>query len=355
MKYIVYKTTNKINNKIYIGVHKTENPDIFDGYIGNGIDKATNYFIKHPVCVFHYAVHKYGYNNFTRETLYIFSELKEALIKEAELVDINFIKREDTYNVALGGACGKTYYPINQFDLQSNLIYTWDNMVEASRALCVSHTSINNAKLHKGSCLGYFWSTDSKIVVSEFTYHIGTPVYKYNSDGILIEQFSSVTEAAKNVDSKENAIFRAIKMNMRHRNYYWSFELTSKYVPKTIALKDKTLYLYSLEGTFIRSLLIGKETKEFFNICSYGCLKEALLNNRPYKGYQIYLEKKNNVEATAEYSNNKAKKVVKYSLNGEMLETYNSVKEATKIYGSGVFRVLNNQQKSTKGFIFKYL
>lgn len=34
MKYIVYQTINKINNKIYIGVHKTEDPDIFDGYLG---------------------------------------------------------------------------------------------------------------------------------------------------------------------------------------------------------------------------------------------------------------------------------------------------------------------------------
>ena len=36
MKYIVYKTTCLINNKIYIGVHQTENPEIFDGYLGRG-------------------------------------------------------------------------------------------------------------------------------------------------------------------------------------------------------------------------------------------------------------------------------------------------------------------------------
>ncbi len=36
MNYIVYKTTNKINGKIYVGVHRT-NPDIFDGYIGCGV------------------------------------------------------------------------------------------------------------------------------------------------------------------------------------------------------------------------------------------------------------------------------------------------------------------------------
>ena len=37
MIWIVYKTTCKINNKIYVGVHKTETDEIFDGYYGNGI------------------------------------------------------------------------------------------------------------------------------------------------------------------------------------------------------------------------------------------------------------------------------------------------------------------------------
>ena len=35
-EYIVYMTINLVNNKIYIGVHKT-NLEFFDGYLGNGV------------------------------------------------------------------------------------------------------------------------------------------------------------------------------------------------------------------------------------------------------------------------------------------------------------------------------
>ena len=54
-KYIVYKTTNKINNYIYIGVHRTD-VDIDDGYIGNGLYKSQNSFKQFKKYNFHNAV-----------------------------------------------------------------------------------------------------------------------------------------------------------------------------------------------------------------------------------------------------------------------------------------------------------
>ncbi|UNA01940.1 major capsid protein [Vibrio phage PVA8] len=93
MYYIVYKTTNTINNKIYIGVHKTDNLD--DSYLGSG---------KHILN----AIQKYGSENFTREIIDIFNSYEDAFTLESELVTEDFVSRPDTYNQALGGDLGNT-------------------------------------------------------------------------------------------------------------------------------------------------------------------------------------------------------------------------------------------------------
>jgi hypothetical protein len=86
--HIVYKTTNIVNNKIYVGLHSTDNID--DGYIGSGF-------------VLKSAIQKYGKDKFKREVLYIFDERSEARAMEASIVDEDFVKRLDTYNLIEGG------------------------------------------------------------------------------------------------------------------------------------------------------------------------------------------------------------------------------------------------------------
>jgi hypothetical protein len=84
----LYKITNITNNKIYIGVHRTDNME--DGYMGSG----TN--IKR-------AISKYGIENFKKEIIAIYSTYKEALEHESSIVTEDFINSVDTYNIKVGG------------------------------------------------------------------------------------------------------------------------------------------------------------------------------------------------------------------------------------------------------------
>lgn len=88
---IIYQITNKVNNKIYIGVHSTN--DLNDGYMGSGR------YIKE-------ALKKYGKENFSREILYYCETPEEAYAKEEQLVNESFVSRQDTYNINIGGVNG---------------------------------------------------------------------------------------------------------------------------------------------------------------------------------------------------------------------------------------------------------
>ncbi len=98
MKYIVYCTVNKINNKIYIGVHKTEDPDKWDHYLGCGcFDNSPKSYNKRDTA-FCCAVAKYGPKNFIRLTIKVFETIEEALDLESKIVTMTFLKRKDVYN-----------------------------------------------------------------------------------------------------------------------------------------------------------------------------------------------------------------------------------------------------------------
>lgn len=102
--YIVYKTTNLINNKFYIGVHRQDFhfPIIFDGYLGSG-------------SVLKKAIKKYGEENFKRETLHVFYDSDEAYLKERELVDRELVEDESFYNLCGGGSgIGKFFYKCSE-------------------------------------------------------------------------------------------------------------------------------------------------------------------------------------------------------------------------------------------------
>src|ERR1035437_1835336 len=104
-KFIIYQITNKLNNNIYIGCHVTEN--INDNYMGSGT------IIKHEI-------KEIGKQNFKKDILFIFDNIKEMFDKEAEIVNLDFIARTDTYNIILGGGEFLTTDTISVKDKDNN-------------------------------------------------------------------------------------------------------------------------------------------------------------------------------------------------------------------------------------------
>lgn len=102
--YTVYQTLNKVNQNVYIGVHKTTDP--YDGYLGSGI-------------ILCQAIEKYGRENFEKTVLFIFEKIEDAYRKENELVNQEFVSRVDTYNLAIGGSISPDHikgrkYPVKE-------------------------------------------------------------------------------------------------------------------------------------------------------------------------------------------------------------------------------------------------
>ena len=174
MKYIVYLTTNKTNNKIYVGVHKTENPDIFDGYIGCSINIFTsNPELKNPKTPFHKAVKKYGYNSFVRNIIQIFDTEEEALDLEALIVNQDFIERKDTYNAVLRGGLPPVHNKkVYQYSLEGKFIKEWNSLTDAATYYNTSGNLIGISANFKRTSVGYLWSFNKfdKLNINE--YHI---------------------------------------------------------------------------------------------------------------------------------------------------------------------------------------
>ena len=87
---VIYKTTNLLNGKIYIGQDKNNNPN----YLGSGT------LIKN-------AIKKYGKSNFKKEILYECSTIDELNEKEKFFIsEYKSTNKNIGYNIAIGGSDG---------------------------------------------------------------------------------------------------------------------------------------------------------------------------------------------------------------------------------------------------------
>ena len=89
--HFIYKTTNKLSGRYYIGMHSTNNLD--DGYMGSGNRLRL-------------AIRKHGKQNFIREIIEFCSSREELRKREAEIITLEEIAKEECMNLTVGGEGG---------------------------------------------------------------------------------------------------------------------------------------------------------------------------------------------------------------------------------------------------------
>ena len=105
--HFIYKTTNLLNEKFYVGMHSTDNLE--DGYLGSGKRLG-------------YSIRKYGLENHKFEILEFLPSREELKKREAEVVNEEMLKHPLCMNLKFGGEGGWDH--INSDDVTRNRIQT---------------------------------------------------------------------------------------------------------------------------------------------------------------------------------------------------------------------------------------
>lgn len=353
--YIVYCTTNVINKYIYVGVHKCDT-EKFDGYIGCGVYASQPHTYNHPKTKFQAAVQKYGPSNFKRVILKTFENEEDAYFMEYIIVNEDFLKRKDVYNQILGGGnpgvCNarKCY----QYSLEGSFIKEYDSQIDAANAVnrCVS--TIKYAIKNKLQAANYFWTYEyvNYLDLTQFkTDNNKIPVYQYSDTGEYDCCYESVSDAARVNNSSSSNIGRSCKLGYKTNNKYFSYTLMPTFdKARKQSLKNTKVYQYSLSGEFIAEYNSCADAERAINK-SRG-LSSAIKRGITFGNYQWTLEKFDKIKPIE--VKGQARKVGQYDLDGNLIHIYNTVTECTKDF-SGCRHVLQGRNKTSGGYIFKYI
>jgi len=354
MKYIVYVTKNIVNDVLYIGVHQTKDPNVFDGYIGCGvnINKPNSYY--NPKTPFQMAVKTYGPKKFIRNIIKVFDIKEDAYKLESELITWKEVYSDKYYNATPGGAIPEySDYPIYQYNINGEYLKEW-TLESASEFYNMTESAFRTALRHKQKAANFYWSKDKmdKLNLEEYSKpNLPTTVYKYSREGVCVGIYESI-------QSTENPgrVCTAIQTKRPYKDHYYSNTLYEKYNPVTKQnLRGVEIFIYDENGEYVGSEIGVTKVMNRVGGRSRESVYNAINTGKPYKGFRFSLVKVDKMEP---YKNKLAKKSVDvFDMYGNLLKTYNSINLAVKdlkLDNSSAHRVLKGTQNQTKGYILKY-
>jgi hypothetical protein len=263
----IYKITNNVNKKCYIGQSK----DIYNRW------KTHKQKMYQDDSAFHCALRTVGIENFTWEILE--SELfDEETRNEREKYWIQYyhsLITENGYNSTRGGSanagCLNLQKKVLQYDIEGNLLQEYESLSEASRQTGIFVSNLIECCQSEGKILAkktmwFYYQENYSKRIKPYKRSNAKEVEQYSLQGKYIQTFSSLHAAASAIGCTEEGI-QSCTSHKTQTAYGFIWKLK----------EDPTIIVPYVNKKFKQVLKINKKTKEI--VAEYKSIKEAAEKN----------------------------------------------------------------------------
>lgn len=294
----VYKITNLINGKIYIGVTKRNIKIRFNEH-STCVKRQPN-----RPSVIGLAIEKYGKENFKIEVLEkIEFNTNKKLNDKLNILEKQYVKmfqsykKDIGYNRTMGGdsAANQIVKKVVQYDIDCKIIKIYESETQASIETGLSVSDIS--KCCKGKSTGYlvggfYWTFEGDpIRKSKYNIIKNREIYKYDLSGNLIYKFKCTNDIS---DDKKmlNRIRNCCKgriYNVDGYVYRYKGDSFYKYpCKKKQTINNCVINQYSLDNIYINTYETIKIASEINNIDPSCISSVCRKKNKTSGGYKWY-------------------------------------------------------------------
>jgi group I intron endonuclease len=278
--YLIYKHTNKINGKSYIG-QTCQEPEKRWGKNGSGYKNKHKKFWR--------AIKKYGWDTFIHDIIYYGLTAEEANKLERQLIE-EYDSIKNGYNISEGGSNNPRHvHAVYKLDKNKNILAAYDCIADAERALGRYKTAISSCCTGdlSTSC-GYHWCYQEDYATysikskskSNRTVPSGNTVYQLDVNKNIIAEYPSYLAAQRsitgNINCRSNTAIKGCCLGKQSSYYgfYWCLATDyEKFQPRSEIKRHSQRAVEKLDPTTLEILATYSSVAEATASCggAKGC------------------------------------------------------------------------------------
>ena len=270
----IYKITNLINNKVYIG--QTIN---YERRIDEHIRHYSNSNYHDFDSLLYKAIRKYGIDNFS------FEMIEECATNELDDKEIKWIKeynaycnwpQSNGYNMTIGGQGNRKITP-------EQVLNAWNEGLSKQEIVERFALSPNTIRLYLHTCD----ISEDEIFKRSIKYK-SKPILQYSLKGVYLQEYSSINEAVRSIHDRKatiSGICEACSSSYKHTTaygYIWKYKddptdisILVENANKVSHHKNRKVNQYDKNGNFLKTFNTMTEAKEFIGAKSISSITNA--------------------------------------------------------------------------------